>query len=88
MVGQHVEAWIDKDVLIIGIVVSESPRKVTIKEAHAFHHVWGASNGNRGKLEKVWRSRVSPVRSRYRHIVKECVARWEKEESDGRADRT
>jgi hypothetical protein len=63
--------------IIIGEIVESGGEHVwEVIEAHAFHQVWGASNAMRGERHTIHESMLKPVRSGWRHIVKEGMASY------------
>jgi hypothetical protein len=87
-IGDEVEIEMGDDVLIIGWVtdthIDDHEETVTVTEAHAFHRIWGGSNGRRGHQTRASAHRVKPVRSGYRHIVKEVKERYENRKPEHR----
>lgn len=69
-VDDAVEFEMDDSVLIIGRVTDVREKEITIEEAHAFHRMWGGSNGGRGTIHHVLAQNVKPCKATYRDIVK------------------
>lgn len=65
----------DPDILFLGNVesIDEQTDVAVVVEAHAFHRVWGASNGGRGTEHLIPCEELSPA-THYKHIAKQWPA--------------
>jgi hypothetical protein len=78
-IGDAVQFPMGDDVLIIGEVedIDLAANTAKVREAHAFHRMWGGSNGARGELHEVSRlDLVEPATARNRRIVQEVLPKW------------
>ena len=78
-VGDAVQFPMGTDVIIIGEVEAMENGAVYVREAHAFHHLWGGSNGARGELHEITRPElIEPASKKNARIVKESLTKWRK----------
>jgi hypothetical protein len=72
-IGAPVAFHLNDDVLIVGWIKGyhRDSETVIIKEAHAFHKLWGGSNNARGTEHTVVATRIEDCPGAYRHIVEE-----------------